>query len=132
MSQEIEFLKKRLKELTGVDVDMLAGPFTCKHDPKYVGGACAACHADSLEKLEAANLRVEELKKALYAECRGEACNAEECYGGYRRCSGCEARAKKAFGPGWGDVIEKSKDDAKVTEVKLKPGETFPNGTWTG
>lgn len=50
------------------------------------------------EAKEAALLRIEALKKALIAECKGEACNPEDCHGGYRKCTGCETRAKKALG----------------------------------
>lgn len=30
------------------EVERLRGPFTCGHDPKYAGGACAVCHAKAL------------------------------------------------------------------------------------
>jgi hypothetical protein len=62
------------------------------------------------EELRVALLQIGELKKALYDECVGSACApAGECYGGYRKCSGCEERAKIAYGPGWGGIVEKPK-----------------------
>jgi hypothetical protein len=55
--------------------------------------------------LEMVRDRIGALKNALYAECRGIACSSEECHGGYRRCTGCEVRAKAAFGPGWQEFV---------------------------
>lgn len=40
----------------------LQGPFTCSHPPEYAGGACAACHAELLEKLDAAHLQNKRLQ----------------------------------------------------------------------
>lgn len=34
-----------------LEIDRINGPFTCNHDPRFVGGACAACHAEALEKI---------------------------------------------------------------------------------
>lgn len=68
------------------DCDCVDGDFIyCKHD------------------MDALKLQNDALKKALYAECTGQACAADgECYQGYRQCTGCEIRAKKAYGEGWG------------------------------
>lgn len=33
-------------------IHRLEGPFTCHHAPDYVGGACAACHANLIDALE--------------------------------------------------------------------------------
>lgn len=78
---------------------------------------CSMCGQDCLDdescllnrigaltkELKEKNLQIDELKKALYAECVGQACAADgECYQGYRQCTGCEIRAKKAYGEGWG------------------------------
>lgn len=58
-------------------------------------------------------LRVSHLQEALLAECLGTACcdlrdpNAE-CFVGYRKCKGCEDRAKRALGT----LIEKPDSEA--------------------
>lgn len=65
------------------------------------------------------------LKKALYEECRGIACESEGCYVGYRSCSGCEARAKAAYGPGWGESQEQGKRDVPVPNCAACHG-AFP------
>jgi hypothetical protein len=82
--------------------------------------------ADERKPIE---LQIDELKKALYAECVGQACHDDgECYQGYRQCTGCEIRAKKAYGPGWGGVIEKREDESRIVcylaelNVKSKEG----------
>lgn len=59
--------------------------------------------ADMQKELDSLKLQIDALRTALFAECRGIACDREGCYVGYRSCSGCEARAKAAFGPGWND-----------------------------
>ncbi len=59
-------------------------------------------------------LQIDELKAALYAECRGLACESEGCYVGYRNCSGCEARAKKAYGPDWGKEVKRVEQSPNV------------------
>lgn len=51
------------------EVERLKGPFTCKHDPRHAGGACAACHAQALTDLEVANLQVSELRGVIEAMC---------------------------------------------------------------
>ena len=47
------------------EIARINGPFTCKHDPSYVGGACAACHAEALEKVSVLDLQVDGLRKAV-------------------------------------------------------------------
>lgn len=52
------------------DIVRINGPFTCAHDPQFVGGACAACHAEALVFLDI-------LKHALeYAHCD---CGERDC-----------------------------------------------------
>lgn len=68
--------------------------------------------AISLAEKSTLLLQIHELKAALFAECRGIACAREGCFVGYRSCSGCEERAKKAHGPGWGDFVVKRKDES--------------------
>lgn len=36
------------------EVERLRGPFTCKHPPEHAGGACAACHAEWIERAQVA------------------------------------------------------------------------------
>lgn len=68
------------------------------------GGGCDCTKPEETMagKVRALELQIDELKKALYAECTGQACNPDDCYQGYRQCTGCEIRAKKAYGEGWG------------------------------
>jgi hypothetical protein len=86
--------------------------------PSSSEARCPSCHWHSgshsqgcyVEQLTAARLQIDALKKALYEECRGIGCTpgTDECAGGgYRGCTGCEKRAKAAFGPGWGPVLDK-------------------------
>lgn len=44
-------------------LERLRGPFTCGHSPMFVGGACAACHAEGLEKLDVANLQLQDMTR---------------------------------------------------------------------
>lgn len=106
---EIEFLKAEIaknraeRDAALLQVEKLKDKYeTCEQcdGSTDAGVFCVPCW-------NRVNLQVGELKKALYAECRGEACNPDECHGGYRQCTGCEVRAKKAYGPGWGGVVEK-------------------------
>lgn len=60
-------------------------------------------HPEMDLKIRQLELQIQALQNALYAECKGVACTSDACYGGYRQCTGCEARAKIAFGPGWGE-----------------------------
>lgn len=97
-------------------IGSITTPTSCPPDSASIGHDENACdlaweqhcqrhgkrEAEVRAKLKAAELQIDELKKALYAECRGLACDSEGCYVGYRSCSGCEARAKKAYGEGWG------------------------------
>ena len=48
------------------EVERLKGPFTCKHDPEYAGGACAACHADALCEVDALTKLLEAIAKLAY------------------------------------------------------------------
>jgi hypothetical protein len=105
---------------------------------------CLRLHAE----LQKAQGEIEALKKALWAECKGEACSPEECYGGYRQCSGCEKRAKAVLGdfverqypkkeePKMGSAMEKAWKDLQVDlyithisgwplrePIHLKPGD---------
>lgn len=68
-----------------------------------------SCHdpGDECAEVKKLLLQIDELKKALYAECRGISCGSETCDPGYRHCTGCDARARKAYGPGWGDYTDK-------------------------
>lgn len=68
-----------------------------------------------IAEVDRLHLQVAALQKALYAECYGSACDVGNCYGGYRECSGCERRAKEAYGPGWGDVTEKKNPECTCT-----------------
>ena len=47
------------------EIDRLKGPFTCKHDAEYIGGACAACHAEWIDKAEKLELQVRDYQSAL-------------------------------------------------------------------
>lgn len=80
-----------------------------------------------------ATLQVDALKKALVAECRHEACDWAECYGGYQKCSGCEARAKAAYGPGWGDAEKKKEEAPAYTFTPSTPtkGDRYADGWFT-
>jgi hypothetical protein len=51
----------------------LRGPFTCKHDEKYVGGACAACHATTLEERDRYKTALEKIEWT-YSEVGGYTC----------------------------------------------------------
>lgn len=84
----IRFIDESLCETHKNRVKMQsAGEFIAEH-----AGKCVLCF----------QIRIEDLKKALYEECRGISCGKETCYVGYRSCTGCEERAKAAHGPGWG------------------------------
>lgn len=60
--------RKRLQE----EVKRLTGPFTCDHDPRYAGGACAACHAVWIEKAEVAEKALD-VSQQQFAALLGEA-----------------------------------------------------------
>ena len=45
--RKLEVENAKLKK----EIARINGPFTCKHDPSFVGGACAACHAEALQKI---------------------------------------------------------------------------------
>lgn len=77
-----------------------------------------------------ADLQIAALRKALYAECMGSDCDTGNCCGGYRKCSGCERRAKEAYGPGWGDFTEKRKCPYNHSDHKIEgflPVQNCPN-----
>lgn len=85
----IRFIDESLCEAHKGSVKMQSpGEFIAEHT-----GKCVLCF----------EARIEVLKKALYQECRGISCGKETCYVGYRSCTSCEERAKKAYGPGWGE-----------------------------
>ena len=46
-----ELIEKDVPALLA-EVSRLRGPFTCAHDPEHAGGACSACHAEALMKIE--------------------------------------------------------------------------------
>lgn len=90
------------------------------------GEPCILCRAEKAE------LQVHELRKALYAECRGVSCGEECAGGGYRGCSRCDQRAKAAFGTEipWGDVTEKRNEENNEGDVPSpdgnRPADTQP------
>lgn len=49
------------------EVHRLRGPFTCAHDPQFVGGACAACHADWIDRASRYQVALETVIEALDA-----------------------------------------------------------------
>ena len=61
------------------EIARINGPFTCKHDPSFVGGACAACHAEALEKVSVLELQVDAIKRLVE--------NSQWHAGGYRLIS---------------------------------------------
>lgn len=44
------------------EIERLKGPFTCQHPPEYAGGACAACHAEWIDKATKLELQVNEIR----------------------------------------------------------------------
>lgn len=46
------------------EIKRINGPFTCKHDPKFTGGACAACHALALDALGKCVAALKEIAQA--------------------------------------------------------------------
>ncbi len=53
LQDEVPGLVHEVEELRA-EVKLLRGPFTCKHDPKEAGGACAVCHAEWIDRAEKA------------------------------------------------------------------------------
>lgn len=54
------------------EIRRLRGPFTCSHPAEFAGGACAACHAIVLDKIEelsgqlfGANVEIDNVRKML-------------------------------------------------------------------
>ena len=70
---------------------------------------------------QALELQVDELRRALYAECRSLACGPECVGGGYRKCTGCDSRAKMAYGMPWEEVAEKPQHEAPKCCCHLIP-----------
>ena len=66
---------------------------------------------------QALELQVDELRRALYAECRSLACGPECVGGGYRKCTGCDSRAKMAYGMPWEEVAEKPTCDVVIGKL---------------
>lgn len=55
-------------------------------------------HHSCCEDIALLERNLREVREALFAEAKGVACS-EGCAGpGYRKCSGCDARVKKALG----------------------------------
>lgn len=53
------------RDLLKAEADRLRGPFTCAHDPQLVGGACAACHAEWIDRAGRYKAALEDVIQAL-------------------------------------------------------------------
>jgi hypothetical protein len=65
LREELRIANLQVEQLRTEIAKLKGEPFTCGHDPQYIGGACAACHATWIDRAQKAELQVEAFRKAL-------------------------------------------------------------------
>lgn len=81
MSNELSEKKLQIEELKKEVSRQHGEPFTCGHEPKYAGGACAACHSTWIERATVA----ERLNSEFLKHRDGLVCDCTVCFYA-RRC----------------------------------------------